>query len=450
MHTIPVHTILTHESPDLDGILSVLLLRKFGEPFFPGIGQAKLAFHSAGELPDGATSSELEAAGVLAVDIGGGRFDTHPVGLEVDLEKQDRSAADLVAEYLGVLKQPGWSGIIEYTRLHDSSGHNLYSREPLHGLFGLINIFNGIQMMHPFNSDIMLEKGIQILACIPAYSERPDPGNNFSDLLIPFVENYLNALAYDKDAPPPYLDKLLKWMAKLQIDASDTFPRHELDDIVTLKAIAVGAQRLSETDPMIFPFEIVGFCLEAIVEREKRWFEAVDSIMSNAVVRKFGPAVIVTINSPNGLTIKAARYKYRAALVIYQNSADRAVSFSLNTTGPLNSEFLKVLTAKIRIAECVYAQTKINFEEVDKMGKVEGWFLHQSGNILLRGSLKSTDFIPTLLSLELISNIVYAEVIRFLRLSEPAPKFPPEIESQFVAFGMYELTKSFNRLGTGK
>lgn len=442
MRPVPIHTILTHESPDLDAMLSVLLLRKFGEPFFPGVAQAGVAFHSAGELPDGKTAAQLEKEGILAVDIGGGRFDTHPAGLHVDQKKQDRSAADLVAECLGVLDQPEWRGIIEYTRLHDSSAHNLYSRDALHGLFGLINILNGIQIMYPSDSATLLEKGIRLISCIPSYAAVADPKNNFSAVLVPLVEDYLGGFQYETGAAPAYLDKLLKWTERLKAGAPDVFPEHELDDIVTLKAIAVGAERLHASDPAYAPGAITAMCLQAIVEREKRWFDAVECVVREAVVRQLGPARIVTVDSPNGLTIKAARYKHRAALVIYRNSVDQAISFSLNNQGPLNSHFLAGLTARIRIAEGVYEETPIDYEQVDQMGKVLGWFLHQSGNILLRGSLKSRDFSPTRLPLPLITDIAYAEVISFLKLSMPAPKLPMELERAFVA---YNLAKMFQR-----
>ncbi len=442
MEPIPIHTLITHESPDLDAIISVLLIKKFGEPFFPGISNAKLEFYPAGKLPGDKNSAQLEKSGILAVDIGGGRFDTHPVNMEVDWNKRDRAAADLVAEHLGLLEDPSWSGLIEYTRLQDSSGHNMYSRKAHHMMMGLLNILEGLQFIHPFDSEKKLDKGIKIISCIPFYAQEPYRKKTFSDLLTPFIQNYLDSLNFETDNPPSYLKPLLSWFELLKNEDIEVFPRNKLDDLVTLKAILIGAHRMSDGDEA-FVESILSLCMEAILTKEKNWVDSLEDVSQNGILKDLGPASILAIRSPNGLTIKAARYLHKASLVVYQNSLNDALSFTLNRLGPLNSKFLKGLTAKIRIAECVLQKTPVNYTDIDKMGSLNGWFLHQSGNILVRGSNKSRDFVPSLLPLELITDISSQQVINFLNLNTPPPKLPKEIEAAFIAYGLSKFSNLF-------
>ena len=108
------NTIVTHENPDLDAILSSLLLKLFGEKKFPGVTTAKMEFVSAGTLYKGERSQKLLEQGIITVDTGGGQFDTHPDdNNKVDRDKLNRSASDLVAEYLGVIDDPKWNLLIE-------------------------------------------------------------------------------------------------------------------------------------------------------------------------------------------------------------------------------------------------------------------------------------------------------------------------------------------------
>ena len=62
----------------------------------------ELIFSSANTLPDGKTADQLEDEGIMPLDIGGGRFDTHPVADCDNVEKWDTCASQLVAEELGV------------------------------------------------------------------------------------------------------------------------------------------------------------------------------------------------------------------------------------------------------------------------------------------------------------------------------------------------------------
>lgn len=93
--------IVTHERPQLSDIVAILVLRRFGEELFPGVGQAPVIFNGCGGANFlGKTQEELDKEGVLLIGIGGGRFDEHPRNGKS--RKSGECEATLVAKYLGV------------------------------------------------------------------------------------------------------------------------------------------------------------------------------------------------------------------------------------------------------------------------------------------------------------------------------------------------------------
>jgi hypothetical protein len=114
--------ILTHERPHLDEIVAIWLLRKFGEPRFPGIGTADVAFTSIRKLNEaGLKPEDYEAQGTLLLGIGGGRFDEHPT-LEEGRKAGD-CATTLVAKELGVSDDPSLAKILRFVRAADVEGN---------------------------------------------------------------------------------------------------------------------------------------------------------------------------------------------------------------------------------------------------------------------------------------------------------------------------------------
>lgn len=64
----------------LDAGVSVWGLQRFGEPVFPGVSQAGYEIWPGAQDPQGRSQAELQAAGVLPINCGGGLLDHHPHG----------------------------------------------------------------------------------------------------------------------------------------------------------------------------------------------------------------------------------------------------------------------------------------------------------------------------------------------------------------------------------
>lgn len=148
--TPPVRAIVTHPTPDLDALLCVYLLRRYGGDQIDGVRECPLTFMSPNEVEEAGGAEALEEQGYLLVDLGGGRFDNHPrPGSEGDL---DASAAELVAEHLGVRGEGELSKILAFCARQDLKGESLRSRDPVDHAVALPAIIEGANQLHPTDS----------------------------------------------------------------------------------------------------------------------------------------------------------------------------------------------------------------------------------------------------------------------------------------------------------
>lgn len=116
----------TRSQPDT--LVAIFILKKFGEEYFPGIKTAEVDFWQM--IPEGETTDSLEAKGVIAIDLGGGKFDHH--GLQEKV-----TASDLISRYLGVDEDPALAKLLEYARRDDFFGKGTVSNDPIDRAFGL-------------------------------------------------------------------------------------------------------------------------------------------------------------------------------------------------------------------------------------------------------------------------------------------------------------------------
>ena len=414
MTQIPIKCILTHMNPDLDAILSILLLRRFGKTQFPGVQTAEIAFCAAGKLPQDKTAEELEKEGILAVDVGGGRLDAHPVGNQVNETKWERCASDLTAEAVHVINHPAWQALIEYTRQQDTTGQSIRSKDYIHHLATLPTILNGFQLLYSYDSNRLLREGMNVLEVIPLYMEhkeslKPQDTPDIQPLLKELTELYFINKGFAADSTQPALVTLLEWRRRLREAPETAFSSDPLDEMVSLPALLAGLWYHEKADQDRVA-KTLHFWLDAIWEREKQWTHALEEFDQKGIVYRSRNANIVSIVSTNGMTIKAARFRARADLVIYRNSHSGATSILLNRRGPLNKFSMPNLAAKVRVAECMEEKSAPDYQRLHLPGMIHGWFLHPSENLLICGSPKTSDFVPSRIQIEDLTGIALTEV----------------------------------------
>lgn len=136
---LPVHTIAIFPKVQVDTIVSIYLLKAFGEEAFPGVKDAKIAFMS--KAPEGKAPEEIEREGMLLVDLGG-MFDHHRTNTESG--KRQDCAATLIASYLRIDKQKYLEKLLQWAKRDDLEGKGTLSEDGLDRAFGLSGIISNL------------------------------------------------------------------------------------------------------------------------------------------------------------------------------------------------------------------------------------------------------------------------------------------------------------------
>ncbi|MCR4314355.1 MAG: hypothetical protein NUV84_03860, partial [Candidatus Uhrbacteria bacterium] len=136
---LPVHTIAIFPKVQVDTLVSIYLLKTFGEEAFPGVKDAKIAFMS--KTPEGKTPEETEAEGMLLVDLGG-MFDHHRTNTESG--KRQDCAATLIASYLGIEKQKYLEKLLQWAKRDDLEGKGTLSEDGIDRAFGLSGVISNL------------------------------------------------------------------------------------------------------------------------------------------------------------------------------------------------------------------------------------------------------------------------------------------------------------------
>ena len=426
------HTIVTHESPDLDAMLCCYLLKKYGENRYPGITGAEIQFYPAGRLPEGKTPEELEKQGTLLVDIGGGRLDTHPDGQHLDSDKAKLSAANLVAIDLDVHKKPSLLNLLEFIRLQDSTGKSLTSRNPVDHLVSLPNLVRGALLnfgenflemllffMGVFESielakisegsnyeevgpylismdeeSCYIPSAFNIKSLFAAYLAREFLSKkNLTITLEPMgkvwrdLEEFVHVFQFET-----YLEskKLLTFFSKLTLNEYLLSSSDPLDQTVSLPNIINGFYALHQD--VRKTFSSVSVLFDCILCYERNWLDAIKEYEEKSKIHIINNIKLAAIVAKNGAVSKVSRWQDRPDVVVFQDEEKLHVSISLNRMGRLKNSDLQRLAARMRAAEVVLGN--LSYEETTsdsffQIGELLGWFLHQSKKLLIHGSPKA-------------------------------------------------------------
>ncbi len=435
-HQFTVRQIVTHRSPDLDAVLSIYLLRNYAIQRYPGVNTAPIVFMSAEQLSDGKTNAaSLEKEGVLAVDIGGGRFDTHPVSGHSNVEKSETCASQLVAEDLGLSQDIRFRFLLPFVVMQDSRGESLKSRDATHHLMAPPSLLDGLHRLLQ-NDELVVEHCISLLeGFIKSASEaerpREETAQRFDRALAAWLENEYQPeapyerrenIVWESEGLSHYLakshgwerrrdlEKLLLVAARLLHNSENALPVDEAERRILLPECINGLALMYGEEHDLYRKSISRF-LASLVRREADWFSALREVKRSARVIKNQGNTLVAIASRNGLVIKAVRYKLKAEAVLYYEPESGAVTVQSNPLTQKKSVLnMPRLVARLRTAEHVKQHKKGAVQNPDEIGLIEGWFLHTSANLINRGSPKAPDVQPTVLSYQELIDLVRGEL----------------------------------------
>lgn len=448
------HTIVTHEHPDLDAMLCCYLLKKYGSNRYRGLEEADILFCPAGRLPEGKTPDELEKEGFLAVDIGGGRLDTHPSGHSITEEKKTLSAANLVAKDLGVDCEERLESLLEFARIHDSLGKSLRSRNPIDHLMALPNLIRGASFHFGTSFHSITTFFFKIFEAIE-HAHGATRENFFdNDSCVLSVSNdtiffpkkaHLRTLfagylfkrysqqqySYSFENPPedaqswhsiadviahcqlqdkPSLEKIIDFVTQIKPNRFLLSSKFPMDETVSLINIIRGLYA-QHNDDVAACLEQIFLLLDYIVAHEENWYNAIEEYQSKRQLFTLRDAKVVVVSAKIGAVAKVARWLDKADLTVFHDEVKEHIGISVNRTGKLRKLRLGRLASKIRMAEININKefATVATDNLDAIGEIAGWFLHQSEKLLIHGSPKAHRE-PSQVPFAIITELILSEI----------------------------------------
>jgi hypothetical protein len=155
-------TIILPTRPQVDTVISIFVLKHFGESFFPGIKTASYEFMS--NLPAGASEESLAEEGRLPIDIGGGRFDHHN-------KEEKTTVLNLLTSFLAQGNNPALIKLKKFVERDDFYGKGIISSDPLDRAFGLPGLIACLNKKYSSNPAKVLDI---ILPVVDAYYEEEE------------------------------------------------------------------------------------------------------------------------------------------------------------------------------------------------------------------------------------------------------------------------------------
>ena len=199
-----IQTIFVPKRLQIDTVVALVLLRKYGEKYYPGVSTAVLTFFR--QPPEGKTAEQLEQEGILPVDMLGGVFDHH----RETRSQETESVSQLVAKELKIQDDPALKKLLRFAYRDDIEGKGVLSKDAIDRSFGLPGLLNNLVRQYPEDPqrvfDIvepvilghLAEETMRHHVLPDDYRKKFDEGK-VDAFLIPFRGKELRALTIDSD-----------------------------------------------------------------------------------------------------------------------------------------------------------------------------------------------------------------------------------------------------------
>lgn len=430
-------TIVTHYYPDIDAILGAWLLKRYGHECYPGVADADIQLAPAGILPP-----DLQGSGdkkIIAVDTGLLDFDTH------GRQSLEKSAAFLIAKTLGIDQDPALQPLLTFVEANEATGESLalgdffaqnllwpsliksihlYKRwdkpEIFSDLFALLDAAVAFDSFSPHEvakfwkiTDREEDNG-PLKALVEVWWQQ----HRF-ELPAPFSQVNLQHLLESENENQKPLCHTLKELLNNRRLLEFLYNREKYNLIYiknsligSLVAFAVNRVPLGEIYRILAPF------IHGMVLNDLEWVRVSGEVQEGNCLtvypfrtKKEKKYNIVILEHASPLAGKVIRHRIKhTAILLTINPLLQAVSVVLSRLGPLQKVQLYRLAALFRRAEGRArnlpgkwpAQERRSFQAGDYLG----WYLHDSGRLLMHGSWKSPPDQATRLTKSQLVNLV--------------------------------------------
>lgn len=150
MHAIG--KILLPTRPQPDTVVAIFLLKTFGKEKYPGIENASVEIQAT--LSPGETFDTLLEKGVVTLDLGGNLLDHHG---------KDPCTTELVAQHLGIEKDPALTRLIAYARRDDKDGKGTLSTDAIDRAFGLSGLIAALNKYKTEEPNVVVNHVLPLL-----------------------------------------------------------------------------------------------------------------------------------------------------------------------------------------------------------------------------------------------------------------------------------------------
>ncbi len=376
-----VNKIAVHCNPHLDEVFGIWLLRRQGAKQYPGATTASIIFwETGGNTPDRRRAAEWEEKeGVLALGIGGGKFDEHGPG---DIEpKVGECVASLIATDLGITDDPRLQSLLEYARRVDTTATD----SPL----ALASLIKAMHDAREHTAEFVIEWAIQALDALYQLDQMVAmPTAETCPVLI----DTARLLEFDHDH---WLKRQLKEAFSDKLNAACGLPR-----------IVQALQGLHDKGTVS---NWVRITLQAIKTRQKCFNDAArdfEQAQKKTVTGPKGEVKLVVMKTDNRAASRFAR-KQGSGITIQQTPRGNIQLFINKSTGVSLVDVARM----VRIEEQRRRKriVTVDFETLGSEGSVPGaecWYYHAEGEMLLNGSLSHRQVEPTKIPIDELVDLV--------------------------------------------
>ncbi len=283
-------------------------------------------------------------------------------------------------------------------------------------------------------ADELEQRGI--LAVDTGYG-RMDQHSNNPSLSVSEDTKYCSSMLVAQDLEiqaDPALQKILQFTQLHDLEGRNIESTNPIDHLFSLITVIRGLNlKYPDSPEKMVP--LIWETFDALYEVEQDWVKALRDFENATQVVLDSGVKIVAIESDSSAATKVARL-HKADIVIHKNSQGH-IGVTIRKNGRLKKNSNLVPCAQlIRAVEAIKCNQSYEVKSLENIGTVHGWYLHDTLNILSRGSPKKSDVPPSKITLEEIMELI---AFRLAGVALPPKQYCPQDRCTGEKCSLYRL-----------